>query len=92
MSPSRKRHRSSNYDDVEQALFQWFRKARAPHLTVSGPILLAKGLDLAEKNSDRASFHLVDGSTGLRRDMGLFQRACVGENGIVDYYIGWDVN
>ncbi|KAL1421130.1 hypothetical protein MTO96_023437 [Rhipicephalus appendiculatus] len=38
-SLSRKRIRTSKYEDVDAALFRWFREVRAQSIPVSGPML-----------------------------------------------------
>ena len=45
----RKRFCSSGYEDVDGPLLKWFRKARDESVLVSGPLLLAKAKEFAEK-------------------------------------------
>jgi hypothetical protein len=47
-SPKRKRHRSGKFDDVDSALFEWFKGARASSMPISGIILQKKADDLAK--------------------------------------------
>jgi len=48
-SPARKRMRTANYDDVEQAILKWFTSVRDQNLPISGPLLTAKAEELAKK-------------------------------------------
>ena len=44
---ARKRVKSCQYPDVEDALFTWFKAARSQNIPISGPILQAKAQSLA---------------------------------------------
>ncbi|KAG0417959.1 hypothetical protein HPB47_005235 [Ixodes persulcatus] len=45
-SLSRRRIRTSKYEDVDEALFRWFREVRAKNVPMSGPMLRAKARSL----------------------------------------------
>ncbi|XP_067684471.1 tigger transposable element-derived protein 4-like [Haliotis asinina] len=47
---SRKRIRVSNFEDVEKALFEWFKSVRSENIPLSGPILLAKADEFSVKH------------------------------------------
>jgi len=47
-NPERKRKRTGNAEDVEEALLRWFARARSRQLPISGPLLCEKGTQLAE--------------------------------------------
>ena len=49
VNPMRKRFRSSEYEDVDEALLKWFCGARDQNVPISGPLLLAKAKEFAEK-------------------------------------------
>ena len=40
--PARKRHRSSAHENVDAALYEWFKERRNHNIPISGPILMAK--------------------------------------------------
>jgi hypothetical protein len=42
ISPARKRHRSSAHENVDAALYEWFKERRNHNIPISGPILMAK--------------------------------------------------
>ena len=42
ISPARKRHRSSAHENVDTALYEWFKERRNQNIPISGPILMAK--------------------------------------------------
>ena len=44
-----KKQRTSLFPDVDKALLQWFKQARGNDVLVSGPILIEKGEQLAQK-------------------------------------------
>ena len=46
---SRKRFRSGEYTDIEEALFKWFTLARSAGVPITGPVLATKAESLAEK-------------------------------------------
>ncbi|XP_067650869.1 tigger transposable element-derived protein 4-like [Haliotis asinina] len=46
---SRKRIRVSNFEDVEKALFEWFKSVRSENIPLSCPILLAKADEFSVK-------------------------------------------
>ena len=46
---SRKRFRSGEYTDIEEALFKWFTSARSAGVPITGPVLATKAESLAEK-------------------------------------------
>ena len=56
----RKRFQSSRYEDVDEALLKWFRGARDQKVPVSGPLLLSKAKEFAEKMGN----HNFQGSAG----------------------------
>ena len=45
----RKRRRNSQFEDVEEALLNWFQDARKNNLPINGPLLTKKAEQLAEK-------------------------------------------
>ena len=47
--PDRKRDRASKYEQVEKELYKWFVDARQKNLPISGPVLLVKAAEIAEK-------------------------------------------
>ena len=56
----RKRVQSSRYEDVDEALLKWFHVARDQKVPVSGPLLLSKAKEFAEKLGN----HSFQGSVG----------------------------
>ena len=44
-----KRYLRPDTDDVERALYPWFKDARVKYVTLSGPILVEKAKDFAER-------------------------------------------
>lgn len=44
----RKRKRTCNYEDIDEALWQWFKKVRARELPINGPMLVVKAQNLAD--------------------------------------------
>ncbi|XP_060592007.1 tigger transposable element-derived protein 6-like [Ruditapes philippinarum] len=83
-SPKRKRHRSGKFDDVDSALFEWFKGARASSMPISGIILQKKADDLA-KSLGHMDFS-ASGST-VERFKGrhnIVSHAISGESGMVD--------
>ena len=40
--PARKRHRSSAHENVDAALYKWFKEKRNQNIPISGPILMTK--------------------------------------------------
>ncbi|KAH6922941.1 hypothetical protein HPB50_020280 [Hyalomma asiaticum] len=46
-TPGRKRMRLADHEDLEKALFLWFKRARSSNLPVTGPILEEKARDIA---------------------------------------------
>ncbi|KAH8008974.1 hypothetical protein HPB51_008545 [Rhipicephalus microplus] len=59
-SLSRKRIRTSKYEDVDAALFRWFREVRAQSIPVSGPMLQQKAKSL-EALSGHDDFNPLNG-------------------------------
>ena len=47
--PQRKRMRTAQFSDIEEALYKWFQTQRDKNLPVSGPMLQSKAEDLASK-------------------------------------------
>jgi hypothetical protein len=45
ISPARKRHRSSAHENVDAALYEWFKEKRNQNFPISEPILMAKSED-----------------------------------------------
>ncbi|XP_046348430.1 uncharacterized protein LOC124129002 isoform X2 [Haliotis rufescens] len=45
--PTRKRMRSAKYEDVDSALYQWYRNAVMVGIPLSGPVLLEKAREIA---------------------------------------------
>ena len=48
-SGTRKRFRQTSREDMESALYDWFKSARAMNLPVSGPILMEKAVALSQE-------------------------------------------
>ena len=48
-NPARKRQRTGQYKDVDEALIKWIEAARADSIPLSGPMLMSKACDFAEK-------------------------------------------
>jgi hypothetical protein len=42
ISPARKRHKSSAHENVDAALYEWFKEKRNQNFPISEPILMAK--------------------------------------------------
>ena len=49
LKPGIKRCRLATYQDVEEALFSWFKQARCMNVPISGPIMKIKAKELALK-------------------------------------------
>ena len=83
-SSSRKCNRSSSHVNVENALLDWFKEKRNQNIPLSGPILLSKAEDLAQKLSDNS----FKGNTGwldrFKARHGIVCRAISGESAVVD--------
>ena len=48
-SSKRKRLRTAGYPEVEEALLKWFKVARSKTVTISGPFMMGKARELAER-------------------------------------------
>ncbi|KAK3714566.1 hypothetical protein RRG08_020822 [Elysia crispata] len=48
-SQDRKKMRRSDTDDVDRALYTWFKGARVKHVPLAGPIIVVKVKDFAER-------------------------------------------
>ena len=51
---------SSDYDDIDNATWLWFKRARALNMPVSGPYIQQKALELA-KRYDQGNFKASNG-------------------------------
>ena len=75
---------SSDYDDIDNATWLWFKRARALNMPVSGPYIQQKALELA-KRYDQANFKASNG--WLERFKGrhnISSAVTSGEKGCVD--------
>jgi hypothetical protein len=52
ISPAKKRHRSSAHENVDVALYKWFKEKRNQNIPISGPILMAKSKEFATRLGD----------------------------------------
>ena len=44
---SRKRLRSSKYEDIDESLYEWFKERRSMNFPLNGPLLMSKAEDFA---------------------------------------------
>ena len=49
LTPSRKRHRPSAFDDINEAMFKWYSLAQQRNVPVSGPVLQEEALLMTQK-------------------------------------------
>ena len=82
-SPARKKFRSAAYSEVEDALFEWFKSQRSQNVPLSGPILLKKANDLAQKLGIEftASSSWID---RFKQRKGIVFRSICGESAVVN--------
>ena len=89
-NPARKRQRSSNFADLEQALFQWFKQARTNAVAISGPILSMQ----AQKFADAlgiADFHCFSGWLDrFKQRHGISGKCVTGESAAVTDDLTYD--
>jgi len=52
-SESRKRKRLSQFDDIDEAVYQWYKLARQRQVPVNGPMLKEEALKIAETLGNR---------------------------------------
>ena len=82
--PKSKRMRTAKYEDLEQAVDIWFREARAANIPISGPIIMAKADQLAEKMGYQ-DFECNSGWVDrFKNRHGYHFRAIIGESKSVD--------
>ena len=65
LKPGIKRCRLATYQDVEEALFSWFKQARCMNVPISGPIMKIKAKELALKIFSVAQDGWKDLSRGI---------------------------
>lgn len=83
-SLSRKRIRTSKYEDVDAALFRWFREVRAQSIPVSGPMLQQKAKCLGALLG-HDDFNPLNGWIQRFKDRhGISCKVVCGESGAVD--------
>ncbi|KAL3218908.1 hypothetical protein MRX96_031269 [Rhipicephalus microplus] len=83
-SLSRKRIRTSKYEDVDAPLFRWFHEVRAQSNPVSGPMLLQKAKCLGAL-SDHDDLNPLNGCIQRFKDhYGISCKVVCGESGAVD--------
>jgi hypothetical protein len=81
---SRKKMRTAQHTDVEDALFQWFKNVRDQNIPISGPTLAAKADDLVIRlgHTDvTANHNCVD---RFKQRRGIVSRSINGESAAVD--------
>ncbi|XP_023318329.1 tigger transposable element-derived protein 6-like [Trichogramma pretiosum] len=79
-SPSRKRKRGAEYDDIEEALIVWFEQARQNNIPISGPIIQEKALSYA-KLFNNHQFQASDGWLhNFKKRHGIAFRKLCGES------------
>ncbi|GFR89153.1 tigger transposable element-derived protein 6 [Elysia marginata] len=62
--PDRKRLKTTEYENLDRCLFNWFNQARACNTPISGPVLFEKGAELAQEL----------GLTDFKMDIGWIDR------------------
>ncbi|XP_037528447.1 tigger transposable element-derived protein 6-like [Rhipicephalus sanguineus] len=83
-SLSRKRIRTSKYEDLDAALFRWFREVRAQSIPVSGPMLQQKAKSLGALLG-HDDFNPLNGWIQRFKDRhGISCKVVCGESGDVD--------
>lgn len=83
-TPGRKRMRLADHEDLEKALFLWFKRARSSNLPVTGPILEEKARDIALQIGIE-DFKFSDGwLSRFKKRHGLVFRTIAGESAAVD--------
>lgn len=55
---SRKRKRAGNYEDVDEALFRWFKQARTRNIPMNGPLL--KFITKVDQNVFQPSINVLN--------------------------------
>ncbi|XP_064488392.1 tigger transposable element-derived protein 4-like [Ornithodoros turicata] len=81
--PKRKRMRTAAHRDLEDVLVTWIQRARSANLPVNGPVLRAKGEEIATRLD--IEFSCSDGwMDRFRKRHGLVFRSVVGEAAAVD--------
>ena len=84
ISPARKRHRSSSHENVDVALYEWFKEKRNQNIPISGPILMANRGNSLKKLGDR-DFSPSTGWLDRFKDRhGIVCRSISGKSAIVD--------
>ena len=81
---SRKKMRTAQHTDVEDALFQWFKNVRDQNIPISGPTLAAKADDLVIRLGQTdvtANHNCVD---RFKQRRGIVSRSINGESAAVD--------
>ena len=82
-SPARKKFRSAAHPEVKDALCEWFKSQRSQNVLLSGPILLEKANDLAQKLGIEfsASNSWID---RFKQRKGIVSRSICGESAVVN--------
>ena len=84
LQPERKRQRQCSNVDVDNALFMWFKQARAINATVSGPVMQTKA-ELIAAELGVVDFKASSGwLTRFKRRHGIVYKSVCGEAASVD--------
>ena len=84
ISPARKRHRSSAHENVDVALYAWFKETRNQNIPISGPILMAKSKEFATRLGDRDFTPNTGWLDRFKERHGIVCRSISGESAVVD--------
>jgi hypothetical protein len=84
ISPARKRHRSSAHENVDAALYEWFKEKRNQNFPISEPILMAKSEEFATKFGDRDFSPNTGWLDRVKQRHGMVCRSMSGESAVVD--------
>lgn len=85
-SAKRKKLRTAGYPEVEEALLKWFKTARDHNVPISGPFMMQRAVDLAEKlGVPKGEFKCSNGWLDRFKERhGIsFKRICGEENSVV---------
>ena len=84
ISPARKRHRSSAHENMDVALYEWFKEKRNQNFPISEPILMAKSEEFATKLGDRDFSPNTGWLDRFKQRHGMVCRSMSGESAVVD--------
>ena len=84
ISPARKRHRSSAHENVDVALYEWFKEKRNQNIPISEPILMAKSKEFATRHGDRDFTPNTGWLDRFKERHDIVCRSISGESDVVD--------